>query len=201
MPLFSGFLLGLGMIVFIGPVFIQLISISIRYGSKPGLYVAVGIFISDVICVLLSRFASSFVQVSGSFQMILSLLGAILLLILGLKTLMGKGQGFTERGNQYQGSLLGFFAKGFVVNFVNPFVFLVWIGVTVYSKTEYGSLTDESMYLSGVLLAILCMDVSKVFLAKQISKWFKSDSHLLIQRLSGMALLIFSIRLFINAFR
>lgn len=201
MPFFHGFLLGLGMIVFIGPVFIQLVSISIRYGIKPGLYVAIGIFCSDVICVLLCRFAGSFVQISGTLQMILSLLGAILLLFLGLKTLIGQEQKFTEQEDNNLGRHFGFFVKGYIVNFVNPFVFLVWIGVTVFSKTEYGSIYDETFYLSGVLIAILFLDVSKVFLAKQISKLLKSDSHILIHRISGIALIAFSIRLFINVIR
>jgi threonine/homoserine/homoserine lactone efflux protein len=56
MLFFEGYIVGLGMIVFIGPVFFLLLSISLHQGTKAGVATAFGIVISDLICVCLCYF-------------------------------------------------------------------------------------------------------------------------------------------------
>ncbi|MBQ0740572.1 LysE family transporter, partial [Aquimarina celericrescens] len=64
MYLLEGYAIGLGMIIFIGPVFFLLLHSSIQYGSKAGVAVALGIIFSDIVCVMLCYFGlSSFILV------------------------------------------------------------------------------------------------------------------------------------------
>lgn len=198
MPFLNGYLLGLGMIVFVGPVFIQLITVSIRNGIKPGIFLAFGIFISDILCVILCRYGNSLILLSEKSKLTLGLAGAALLLFLGVKTFLTNQEISRSKQSESIAGITAAFAKGFLVNFVNPFVFLVWFGVTAYSKSKYLTTSNEFFYLSGVLTGILTLDIIKVFLAKEIGRYLKADSHYWIYRVSGICLIGFSIRLLLD---
>ena len=62
MEFLQGYLLGLSMIVFIGPVFFLLIRISLEFGTSAGVWVAIGIIISDILCVILSFLGVNLIQ-------------------------------------------------------------------------------------------------------------------------------------------
>ena len=47
----EGFLLGLGTALFIGPVFFYLLKITLEQGFQYGFIVALGIILSDIVCV------------------------------------------------------------------------------------------------------------------------------------------------------
>jgi threonine/homoserine/homoserine lactone efflux protein len=200
MPFLDGFILGLGMIVFIGPVLIQLITVSLQYGVKSGLSLAFGIFISDIACILICIYGNNQFSIAEDTQKSLSIAGAFLLFFLGAKTFITKQKLNTKNHDQSLKNYFKSFAKGFLVNFVNPFVFLVWIGVIVYAKSKYITPDKKIIYLSGVLLAILSMDVTKVFLAKRIGQILRSNSQIWIQRICGLILIGFSLRLLMISF-
>ena len=94
-----------------------------------------------------------------------------------------------------QPSFKFFFSKGFVVNFVNPFVFLIWIGVIDYSVNSYGKGIESSLYLIGALLGILFTDIAKVFLADKLKVIMNPKKLYWIYKIAGLALVGFSIRL------
>ncbi len=63
MPFVEGYILGLGMVVFIGPVFFLLLSISLQQGAWAGVLTAIGIVVSDLICVSLCYYGvTAFLQ-------------------------------------------------------------------------------------------------------------------------------------------
>ena len=53
MAIWQGFLFGLGMVIFIGPVFFYLMETAINNGTKLGMAAAMGIYISDMVAAVL----------------------------------------------------------------------------------------------------------------------------------------------------
>lgn len=196
MDFLQGYLLGLSMIVFIGPVFFLLISISLQLGSRAGLLVAFGIIISDIICVSLCYFGVT-VLLEPSSKLWISLLGGILLIILGFKYLLKPSILTGEKKEKFSLHYISCFIKGFLVNFVNPFVFFVWIGVVSYAKDNIELNGNLEIYFSGVLSGILTTDLLKVFTSNQIKNLLKPNILKNLYRICGLVLIGFGIRMFL----
>jgi len=192
----EGFLLGLGMVVFIGPVFFLLLSTTLQFGQVPGFLVALGIIVSDILCVVICNYGLAKFITHPNSAFWISMTGAILLAGIGIKYI-GTSKVNTEPNNSFNRySYLTFFTKGFLVNFVNPFVFMVWIGVIKYTGQTAQRNENAFLFLLGSLLGILSTDLLKVVLAKQIKKFIQPHTLQWIYRIVGMILIGFGLRLF-----
>ena len=118
----EGYLVGLGLILLIGPVFFTLLQSTLQYDYKSGLAVALGIFVSDVICVLLCSLGVAPLLEQSHNQLIFSCLGAIMLFGFGLTFLLKPVLDFKTTLKLKATDYVSFFAKGFLVNFVNQVI-------------------------------------------------------------------------------
>ena len=195
MAIFEGYGIGLAMVVFIGPVFFTLLKSALQYGFWSGMTVAFGIFVSDIVCVVLCSFGAIPFFKNPENQFWLAIAGSIILIGLGLKYLF-KPSHFTGNEIEIQTHhYSALFTKGFMVNFVNPFVFLVWIGVIGYGRSKFGFTTDLAVFLGASLLAILTTDSLKVVFAHRIKTLIHPKFLLKAYKVIGAVLIVFGIRL------
>lgn len=194
MYLLEGYAIGLGMIIFIGPVFFLLLNSSIQYGFKAAVAVALGIIFSDIVCVALCYFGlSSFILVQ-QYQFWIGSIGSILLFVMGVSYVLKKVSP-TILFSIEPKRLSDFFLKGFGINFFNPFVFVVWIGVYNYGKYAYPEDRMLLIFISAVLAGILTTDLLKVFLSKKVKRFVSLQRLTLLFKITGCILILFSIRL------
>ncbi|KZS41629.1 lysine transporter LysE [Aquimarina aggregata] len=194
MSFIDGFIIGLGMIIFIGPVFFLLLNSSLQFGTKAGTAVALGIIVSDILCVLLCYVGlSSFLTAKGN-QFWIGVFGSIIIFGLGINYLLKKAVLNNEPIVDAK-NIGKFFLKGFSVNFFNPFVFIIWIGVYNYGEHKYVENSSLFFFLLAVLLGILTTDLVKVFLSKKLKKILSVKRLTLFFRITGILLIVFSIRL------
>ncbi len=196
MALVEGFVTGLAMIAFVGPVFFTLLQITLEHGFKSGFFVAFGIFISDVVAVVLCYYgAGAFFETSQN-KFWIGIIGMMVLFSIGLayviKPKVEPKVKLKEGGRSY----VGYFIKGFLVNFVNPFVFAVWIGITGYAQ---GNATwnswDHLVFLSVALLVILCTDTLKALLAEKIKPFIRPNVLKYVFRIIGVIMILFGFRI------
>ncbi len=194
MSFLEGYVIGFGMIIFIGPVFFLLLNSSFQYGSRAGVAVALGIIVSDIVCVTLCYYGlSSFITVESN-QFWIGIIGSIIVFVLGINYLVKKAK-ITTEVSIHTRRLHTFFIKGFSVNFFNPFVFVVWIGVFNYGQHKFPDTRFLIVFLSSVLLGILTTDLLKVFLSKKVKKFISVNRLTMFFRITGVVLIVFSIRL------
>lgn len=198
MPLIEGFIVGLGLVILIGPVLFTLLQITLQHGRRAGLTVAFGIFISDVIAVALCVWGAARFFKNVENQFYIGLVGAIILVSLGIIYIVKPKTNFGEKVELKSTDWFTFFMKGFLINFVNPFVFVVWLGIIAVANAKYGYSAELALYLTGTLLAILFLDTSKAFLAGYIKNLLKPEILLKLYRIIGVVLIIFGIALFIR---
>jgi threonine/homoserine/homoserine lactone efflux protein len=191
----EGFLVGLGMIIFIGPVFFTLLRSSLAYGVMAGMMVAAGIFFSDVVCVVLCSFGAIPFFEDPNNQFWLAIGGSIVLFALGLRYILRPNVDTSSGLKLELGHYSTYFVKGFVVNFFNPFVFLVWIGVIGMARYKYGPDLELWIFLGAALLAILITDSTKVLFAHRIKKFIQPNYLLKAYRIIGVVMLAFGFRL------
>jgi len=196
MAFLEGYLVGLAMVVFLGPVFFTLLKSTLTYGRLAGFMVALGIFVSDVVCVSLCTLGAVPFFKDESNQFWLGVVGAAVLFILGLKYLLRPTIATDIELKLHAGHHTAFFLKGFVVNFVNPFVFLVWIGVIGHAQGKFGFGTDLRIFLLAALLAILTTDTLKVLFAHRIKRFIQPNLLLRTYQVIGALLILFGIRMF-----
>ncbi len=197
MALLQGYLVGLGMVIFVGPVFFSLLQNTLERGRLAGIMVALGIIISDVVAVGLCMAGTIAFLQNDSYTVYVSLLGAAILFAIGLRYIF-KPSLSTEGSTKYLG-LFGAFGSGFLVNFVNPFVFGVWLTVINIGGTTHGFQDGLYWYLGGSLLGILTTDLLKVFLAGYIKPLMQPRRLAIAFRVIGIVLVGFGVRLVVYA--
>ena len=195
MAFLEGFVVGLGMIIFLGPVFFTLLKSSLQHGFRAGFSVATGIMVSDVAVLTLCSFGAIPFFENPDNQLWLGLGGSAILLALGIRYLLKQEAGKDVIGSIQAQRYSTYFAKGFLVNFVNPFVFVVWIGLIGMGQTKYGSDSNLWIYCAGILSGIYLTDVTKVVFAHRISSFISPGFLLKAYKIIGFLLLVFAARL------
>ena len=196
--IFSGILLGVSTLLFIGPVLFYLLRSSMESGFKAGIAVASGIIIGDIICVLLVFSGAKYFIQSEASQMWVALFAGLLLLSIGLKYILKPDLDTEEKNSTSNKSLLLYFTNGFLVNFVNPFVLPVWLGFVSYNQAKYNH-TDTVISLIITLCIIFTFDLLKAYYAQKLLALISPDRLRVVFRLFGVVMVLFSIRLLIYA--
>ena len=196
MAVIEGFIIGLGMVIFLGPVFFTLLQSTLEFGIKEGLAVALGIVISDVVVIVLCSFGAIPLFKNPENQFWLAVIGGAMLIVLGIKYMLPKNLKSENKISISSGGFWKFFTKGFLVNFVNPFVFIVWVGVIGIAQSRHGATSDLVLYLSAALVGIFLTDSTKVFLAHKIKAFLEDDYLNIIYKVIGVILIGFSLRAF-----
>ena len=199
MPFIDGFTVGFAMIIFVGPVLFTILQISLEKGFLAGFMTALGVFVSDVICVIICYYgANSFIKDSTN-DLWISILGTIILFSIGLKYIIKPNLNLEVVKRPSTLSLFASFTKGFLVNFVNPFVFAVWITIIGIAQKDYQS-ADLWMYLFAATLAVLITDTLKVMLAEKLRPLLNPNNLSKIYKVIGGILIVFGIRVLAHIF-
>ena len=198
MAILIGLLLGFSTLVFIGPVLLYLVKVSLENGFKGGFAVALGIIFGDAICVgiTVTGFKRIFDDEKNLFWF--ALIGGLILLAMGLKNLIKPTLEFhiAEKKKIKNQTMLIYFANGFGINFINPFVFAVWFGFGTYLEAEVGDSTEVLIGLISALVVIFITDLLKAYYAKKVLSFIEPSRLKRLFKVFGIFMILFSIRLF-----
>jgi len=192
LSLFKGFAQGLllGILSF-GPSFFTLIHTGIQGGRSAGLRMALGIFLSESLVAMACFFGLSSYFVIPLFQVVFTGVACSALFFLGLRAILNKNEGIPEVPK----SKVATFSKGFLMNTLNPFVFILWVGILATASVGYkGDTLQERLplliHLMGILLALFSLDLGKVLLSDFIGKKISAPVYQLITRYFGGVLVV-----------
>jgi threonine/homoserine/homoserine lactone efflux protein len=198
----AGFVLS----VMIGPVFFLLLETSIRRGVRAALAFDCGVFLSDIIYILLAYVFYNEVAnlLDGDNSYMIQLIGGIIFVIFGLMQLLKKPEAMskedTEGINQTKDYLmLGL--KGFLLNFANPAVIVYWFSVIAFGAKklengEKGSGDYMWLYITVLIITFFSIDILKILGAKKLRPFITDRVLTGLNRLTGLIILISGIVLF-----
>ncbi|MGB0888037.1 MAG: LysE family translocator [Vicingaceae bacterium] len=201
-----GFLIGLGFIIFFGPVFFYLLKNALEKGFWVGFFISLGIVIGDLACLIICSFGAVPFFNNPNNQFWIGIIGSAILLGLGVKFLV-KPETKTKSSKSNilkkvtKTNYASYFMQGFLLNFVNPFVFVIWIGIIGYAETEYGYGEDMFAFLLATLLGIFSTDILKAYFAHKIKKFLTKKFMRNLSRVFGIVLIVFGIRVIFYVFR
>jgi threonine/homoserine/homoserine lactone efflux protein len=194
----SGISLGLVLALLIGPVFFLLIDTGISKGFKAAAFIAGGVVISDAFFVIIAYFSSTAIGFIKTNQSAIGMACGAILIAFGVITFLRKP---VLKENvlhlpEYNGQHWKGFGKGFVLNFLNPFVLIFWLGVA-------GSLAGGQKHTNSFAVVFFVAALSTVFITDLLKAWGAARLKKLIRpvyllwlnRISGAGLVIFGIRL------
>src|ERR1035438_4727163 len=82
--LFEGIILGITVSISVGPAMLALLQTSIKHGIKTGIFLALGIFTSDLMVVIGAYFGASRIVMNQDNHLIFGIIGGSVLIIFGL---------------------------------------------------------------------------------------------------------------------
>ncbi|GAB3340575.1 LysE family transporter [Marivirga atlantica] len=197
----EGVLFGLLLAVMIGPVFFALIQNSIEKGMKAGVIMALGIAIADVSYILLMYFSVKLFRNNPTVSVVFGAVGGLIMLLTGVYSFLKKNYKIESDVKTTKKGVLKQFIKGFVLNGINPFVLMYWLGVmTLVTVKNHYSHTEIISFFSAIIGTLLITDVTKVALAQRLRNFITVKRLKIMNRVVGVALILFSFRLFYFAY-
>lgn len=190
-----GFLTGMVMSVMLGTVFFALVQNSIDYGFRTGIFIALGVIVSDLMLITLSWFNAELIPPGGTTDLIVRICGALFLLFYGLSNLLKKDKAAYPQTEKKQ--LLKFSSMGFLLNILNPGNYIGWLAVTTQLKTvaKY-EVAQATIYFAGALSAIFLMECLISWSASFLKPYITDRFLQLVNRLIGVLFIAFAIALF-----
>jgi len=200
---FEGALLGLTLATFFGfgPAFFSLVQTSIHRGFASAAAFAAGIFLNDLLMVVLCLMGSIQIVTEPSNYLWFGLSSGIILIIFGLVTYSRKVVTEVSESDVVAIKVKGphwltFVIKGFFMNIVNPFVWIFWVGVVVGISARFGGNEQELVvFFSGTLIVVLVSDLFKAYGAFSIKRFFTPGMIRKLNKTSGIGLIAFGLYL------
>ncbi len=209
-PIIKGLLLGLILSISLGPVIFAILKQSITNGRKSGYIFVAGVSTSDIGLLLIANIFTSIFLLVLDHKAFIALAGAGFLLLLGLYTLffkkikiesdeMGEEKVFRKR------DYLGIYFSGFLMNTLNPSVFIFWFAWTAAIGASAAETNNPVQYkflvFATCLIFLLLSDFIKVALASRLRPSLTEKNLIWINRISAIIILVFSAALFFGGLK
>jgi threonine/homoserine/homoserine lactone efflux protein len=195
-PLFEGMFLGLTVAIVIGPALFALMQTSIKYGIKTGIFLALGIFMSDLTIVVASYFGASQIITNPKNHIVFGCIGGGVLFLLGILTLIRhvpkteQVEALSEIHVKRPGPIPYFF-KGYLLNIANPSLWVFWVTSVIAISSSYGGDRRKvAIFFAGTLLMVFGTDILKCFLANKIRAASNPGIKVWVNRVVGILFMI-----------
>lgn len=196
-----------------GPAFITLLQTSIHRGFRSAAWFAFGVFINDILMVALCVLTSIQVVANNDREMFFFSLGAgIILILFGIFTYTRKVKednfkGIKERTDEIIDEnkeifkneddtprWFVFLGKGFVLNILNPFVWIFWFStVAVTAGQMEGNKIKTLFFFLIVLGTSFSCDILKAKGASFLKKFFNAKRIRIMNIVIGVGLVLFGL--------
>jgi threonine/homoserine/homoserine lactone efflux protein len=209
-PIIKGLLLGLILSISLGPVIFAILKQSITNGRRAGYIFVAGVSTSDIGLLLIANIFTSIFLLVLDHKAFIAMAGAGFLLLLGLYTLFFKKIKieYDEKGEEKvfrKRDYLGIYISGFLMNTLNPSVFIFWFAWTAAIGASAAETNNPVQYkflvFATCLVFLLLSDLIKVALASRLRPSLTQKNLIWINRLSAIIILVFSAALFWGALK
>ncbi len=210
--------LTLAIVLGFGPAFITLIQTSIHRGFRSAAWFAAGVFLNDILMVSLCVLTSIQVVANNNREMFFFSLGAgIILVLFGIFTYTKKVKednfkSIKERTDEIIDEnrenfkkdddtprWFVFFGKGFVLNILNPFVWIFWFStVAITAGNMGGNKLKLLLFFAIVLGTSFGCDLLKAKGASFLKKFFNAKRIRIMNRIIGWGLVLFGLYFIIS---
>jgi len=190
----KGVAMGLLLVISVGPVIFTIIKQSINNGRSGGFSFVIGVWISDFLLVVLSNLFSELVSTVMDFKMQIGIAGSAFLMGMGIFYIFFKKVHMHPEDLAMPPLKSSDHAKivlqGFLLNTLNPAVIAFWLTAATAIAVSH-TIRDRIIIFATALILNMTADVVKVSLAGKLRKKLTIKNIRLINKISGLILVIF----------
>jgi threonine/homoserine/homoserine lactone efflux protein len=192
----------LSLIVNMGPAFITLVQTSLHRGFKSAAWFISGVILNDAMIISLYILTSVQVVMRSELEVTLFSIGAgIILVLFGVFTFRRKAEDkeslIEKRTNEImekkddKPSWLLMLGKGFVINLLNPFVWIFWFSaVAVVAGSMGGNKVNTIVFFALILGTTLMCELLKAWGAAKLKVFFNPQRTTIMNRCAGILLVV-----------
>ena len=195
----------LSLVVNMGPAFITLVQTSLHRGFRSAAWFATGVILNDAMIISICVLASVQIVMNSSFEAALACIGAgVILVLFGVFTFRKKVEDRIERDEYLEKrtnevikqqdkkpAWFVFLAKGFVLNILNPFVWIFWFSaVAMVAGNMGGNKMSTIVFFAIILGTTLFMEYLKAWGAAKLKKFLNAERTTIMNRIAGILLMI-----------
>jgi len=181
-----------------GPLLILVINETIKYNRKEGIKMSLVPLLSDLPIVLLSLLVILKLSDSGILLGVISFMGAGFLIYLAIENMRVKLPEINLSNIKTRT-----FKKGVVANLLSPHPYLFWmlVGAPITIKAYNESFLASVLFIAGFYVFIVGTKIMVAYLSDKSKKILSSKSYIVIVKVLGFILLLFSIILIKDGFK
>jgi len=192
----------LSVVVNLGPAFITLVQTSLHRGFRSAAWFATGVILNDATVVTLCILTSVQVVMRTGSEAALACIGAgVILMLFGLFTYRRKVKDREKLIEQRSEEIMKnqndkpswfvFFGKGFVLNILNPFVWLFWFSaVAIVAGNMGGKKVSTLVFFAIILGTTYTMELLKAWGAAKLKRFLTPERTTLINKVAGVLLML-----------
>lgn len=192
----------LSLIVNMGPAFITLVQTSLHRGFKSAAWFISGVILNDAMIISLYILTSVQVVMRSQLEVTLFSIGAgIILVLFGVFTFRRKAEDkeslIEKRTNEImekkddKPSWFLMLGKGFVINLLNPFVWIFWFSaVAVVAGSMGGNKVNTIVFFALILGTTLTCELLKAWGAAKLKVFFNPQRTTIMNRCAGILLVV-----------
>lgn len=205
----KGIITGFILSVMIGPVFFVLLETSIRKGIRAGVAFDFGVFVSDVIYILIAFLFYNEVKLlaEGQSREIAKGIGGVLFIVYGSITFFKTPKNVQlttskEREPSDWKEYRMLCLKGFLLNLANPLVIFYWFSVLSLgdaNKVEgWETRSVLLVFICIILMTFFSIDTLKILGAKQLRPFITDKLLKALNQLIGIVFMVFGVVLLVQ---
>jgi threonine/homoserine/homoserine lactone efflux protein len=192
----------LSVVVNMGPAFITLVQTSLHSGFKSAAWFISGVILNDAMIISIYILTSVQVVMRSELEVTLFSIGAgIILVLFGIFTFRRKVEEkeslLEKRTNEIlekkedRPSWLLMLGKGFVINLLNPFVWIFWFSaVAVVAGSMGGNKVSTIIFFAIILGTTLTFELLKAWGAAKLKVFFNPKRTTIMNRVAGVLLVV-----------
>jgi len=202
--LVKGLALGLILTLSVGPVIFTIIKLSLNYGKQGGFSFVAGVWLSDIILVVVSNVFSEWVSELLEYKQTIGYIGSTVLITMGVYSVFFKKVVMRSEaeGKEFRfetGDVVRQALSGFLINTLNPSVIFFWlINATAFAVTH--TLRQRIIIFSTCLAFNIAADIGKIALAGKLRDRLTARNMSIINKVSGTILIGFGLALLYSSF-
>ncbi len=193
----TGLLLGMALVFSVGPVIFNIIKIRVNYGIASAFYFIAGVWISDIIWVVMANFFGSMLTQLLLYKKIIGIAGGSFMIGLGIFNIfLKKFNRVNESENviQITGSTnIKLFITGFLINTLNPSVIALWLAAA--TKSISNTFGQRMVIFITCLGLNIAADIVKIYLGGKLRNRLTAKYIHKLNIISGILFLIFGLLL------
>ncbi|WP_299761861.1 LysE family transporter [uncultured Dokdonia sp.] len=195
---------GLVLAFMIGPVFFVLLETAATRGFRAAIIFNLGVFTADIVFIGIAYLSSYQLLENLSNAPGLYVFGGVILIVYGLMMYLKRPTREMLDPTRVKGGKHGYFQlfiKGFLLNFINIGVLVIWLGVIIVVGPTVDNDPVRLFTFLGIMLSTyFVVDLGKIVLAKQLKGYLTPRRIFKVKKLLGLILIICGLVLTVKGF-